>query len=789
MENRSLALFLQPIANRPALAACLSLLAVLGCASDPMPFALIIPIWIILLHNLTPFARRATLFICVAGLLSWKLQSNAPLPVPTQPPSEGKAWIIDVQPRAEGSALIASTAIGKVRWSWKGSPQPLPGDSVYWQSRWYPTQAPTVPGSFDAQEWQRSLQLVATGTLQSLKITGKRFHWQRLCAQIRAGLRHRLERAFAEPECALLMGLLAGDRSGISETLQSDFQRTGLVHVLAISGFHVVMLAGMLTLLLRSLRLPHHAVRIAAMTLLCLYAPITGGSAAVWRAVFMFLVIESGPLCERKADTFNSLGVAVIALLLKDPSQLTQAGFQLSVAATAGILLGQHLPWKPASKRRKGWKAWIHQLLVEPSWVTLCATLATLPLLVHHFQSFSPIAWLGNLVVVPLVGFGMEAGVLSLLMPDVAWLFQPFGDSATLLLRLGGAATSALASSPGASATLGPWTLPCLIACAFLIASLPALHSDNPWGRRIALSALLVCAGTYLESGLRPWITPSWSATLLDVGQGDCILLQSPAGRHYLVDTGPPQKKRGIAQDRIIPLLRSRGISRLDALIITHPDADHYGGAFDLLRLFPVRELWTTPCARLEQKPEWEKVLGKASQAGIVIRDLHRGLQASERRRGPFPVEWKLSILHPDTLACAPDVNTGSIVMRAEGLGGSLLLTGDLTREGEDGLRGLDLRGQVLKLGHHGSKTSSSLEFLRKVQPRLAWISAGKGNRYRHPHPSILRRLDSLHIPYASTLSQGSLEMRFTGDETAFWSYPGSWTEIARWKTGTLNRK
>lgn len=789
MENRSLAAFVQPIANRPALAACLSLLAVLGCASDPVPFALIIPIWIILLHNLTPFARRATLLVCLAGLLSWELNPREPLPAPTQIPLEGKAWILDVLPRAEGCALIASTAIGKVRWSWKGSPQPLPGDSIYWQARWHPPQSPTVPGSFDALAWQHSQQLVATGSLQSLRIVGKHFHWQRLCAQIREGLRNRLARAFAAPECGLLMGLLAGDRSGISETLQSDFQRTGLVHVLAISGFHVVMLAGMLTLLLRSLRLPHHVVRITAMILLCLYAPITGGSAAVWRAVFMFLVIESGPLCERKADAFNSLGVAVIALLLKDPSQLTQAGFQLSVAATAGILLGQHLPWKPASKRRKGWNAWIHQLLIEPSWVTLCATLATLPLLVHHFQSFSPIAWLGNLVVVPLVGLGMEAGVLSLLMPGVAWLFQPFGDSATLLLRLGGAATSALANSPGASATLGPWTLPNLIACAFMIASLPALHSENPWGRRIALAASLICASTYLTSGLAPWITPSWRATLLDVGQGDCILLQTPAGRHYLIDTGPPQKKRGIAQDRIIPLLRSRGISQLDALIITHPDADHFGGAFDLLRLFPVQELWTTPCARLENKPAWEKVLGEASQADIVIRDLHRGLQVSERRKGPFPAKWKLSILHPDTLVCAPDVNTGSIVMHAEGLGGSLLLTGDLTHEGEEELRGLDLRNQVLKLGHHGSKTSSSLGFLQKVQPRLAWISAGKGNRYRHPHPSILRRLDSLHIPYASTLAQGSLEMRFTEKEAEFWSYQGRWTQIARWHTDPVNRK
>jgi competence protein ComEC len=776
MEKYSLSAHLQALSNRPALAGAFSVSAITACAQYPWLCAGILPLWAVLVLNLATFARRACLVIALAGLIVHFFHLPEPLLADSRLPETGKALVLETQPRPTGHALIAQTSFGKVRLSWKKHPVPLPGDSIAWQVRWMPANPPTVPGAFDAPKWQRSQGLVAMGSAQTLRIISSHFHWQRPFSYFRAALRRRLERAFAPAETGLLMGLLAGDRSGISDTLQNDFQRTGLVHVLAISGFHIVLLAGMLNLFLRSLRLPHSVVRIIAMLLLTLYAPATGGSAAVWRAVFMFLVIESGPLFELKADALNSLGVAVVVLLLWDPAQLAQAGFQLSVAATGGILLGQHLPWKPTAKHRRTWKYMLYKAIVEPSWVTLCATAATLPLLVHHFQSFSPVAWLGNLVVVPLVGLGMEAGCLSLLMPAWSFLYQPFADSATLLLRLASIATRALADGPGASATLGPWPLPCLCASLILLANLPAWRNPNPWGRRMILAATLVCAGCYTGLGLWARLYPSWTLTLIDVGQGDAILLKSPGGRHYLIDTGPPQKNRSLVRDRLLPLLRQRGIQRLEALAITHPDADHFGNAAELLQQFPVDELWIPPCARWEEKPTWQHVLETAALLYIPVRDLNRGLVLYEQPRWQKSPPWSLTVVHPDSLACADDVNTGSLVLRIAGQGGSALLTGDLTIAGENELLGYALPSDILKLGHHGSKTSSSRPFLQNVNPQTGWISAGQGNRFHHPHPQVIQRLDSLGIDYDATMDAGSLEARFSEQGYTLWHYQGEWT-------------
>ena len=776
MDKYTLKAFLLPCGYRPALCAALSLCAVLACAQSPALVFAVLPCLGIFLALIPPFSRRASLLIILGGLLSFYMHRH--ISKPQSLPAEGQAQVIELLERPGGYALVALTPYGKVRWKLDGKVSPLPGDSIDWKARWFPLMPPSFPGAFDAPGWMHSQQLVASGKLESYHVRSRHFHWQRLCFVARSALRARIARALPAGEGGLLMGLLAGDRSGMSSALQEDFTRTGLVHVLAISGYHVVLLAGMLSLFLRSLRLPHNVARLLAMALLCLYAPVTGGSAAVWRAVAMFLVIESATLFQRKADPFNALGVAVTVLLLLDPSQVGAAGFQLSVAATAGILLGQHLPWHPASARRSPLRSLLHSYLVEPSWVTLCASAATLPLLVFHFQSFSPIAWLGNLVVVPLVGLGMQAGVLSLVPPDLAaLLYQPFADACALLLRLAGGATSYLACVPGAALTLGPWPMPCLAASLLGLMVLPGLKQANPWGRRLALACLLLCAGFFLYGGLVQRLRGEWSVTMLDVGQGDCLLVSSPGGLHLLVDAGPPGPRQALARERLLPFLRASGIGRLHALVITHPDADHFGGADYLLRHFPIDELWTTSCARLAEKKSWESVLATASSLGMTIRDLERGYRLQEYSR-LYNKNWILSVLHPGPGVCAKDVNTGSIVLGLQGPGGSALLAGDadLKAEGEF-LPWID-SADLLKLGHHGSRTASGEALLKAVHPRTAWISAGAGNRFGHPHPLIMKRLDSLGIKTLGTYNLGSQQMRCSNKGCDLWHYQGGWKKI-----------
>jgi len=768
MENfRSFKAFFAGLEKYPAFAGAVSVLLALG-AIQRWQIAFLLCLWI---YVLTDILRRVSFIVCVLILSSYFLQKKE-FSFAENPPQRGFGYVEETLNRPNGHAVILQTDFGKARLAYSGSEIPLPGDSIFWRAKWFPAEPPTVPGAFNGPRWMQSQGYRASGSMDSLKILEARHskvNFHRLSFLLKQKLEQRFSKFYEKPENGLLMGLLLGDRSGISEALQNDFRRTGLVHVLSISGYHIVMLAGMLTLFLRSLRLPRRFSQILSIILMCIYAPITGGSAAVWRAVLMFCVIESAGFFQKPASSINALGVALIFILLFNPEQVLDAGFQLSAAATLGILLSQrfkmpHFHGKIAK--------FLSALVIESSFVTLAATLSTLPLLVFHFQAFSPISWLGNLVVVPLVGLGMQAGVLSL-MGIHPFICQTFADSATLLLRSSSAITSFLAENPYAAYTVGPWPLSLLFMSSIFISALPFIKGQK-WGKRIAIACLLSCACFLVGSEIKRNFSPSWNAAFLDVGQGDSVLLKSPAGHFYLIDAGPPLKKRSMARDKIIPYLRSQGISKLDAMIISHPHADHYGNAADILKEFPIKEFWTTACAQKNEDSAWQAALKIADSKGISIKNLHSGLNIKEELF-LAKTQWNLTVLYPDSSLCEKNQNNNSIVLKASGLGKTLLLTGDLEKQGEKILLPLDIKTDVLKLGHHGSKTSSSKEFLERTAPTSAIISVAQRNRYRHPSKETLERLDSLGIVHYGTNEKGSIRVEFSEKGYVVYGYRGRW--------------
>ena len=314
-----------------------------------------------------------------------KVESRLPRP-------KGTAFIINVLGSAEEIARESARGEYKVRLTEKRNlpDLPLPGDSICFEASWYPVTPPSVPGAFDTQNWLKSQNLAAYGKFKHWKAYPGNWTFERSFFKFRQFMQARFAKFLDPAETGLLMGLLAGDRSGIPEMLRSDFQRSGLVHVLAISGFHVVLLAGMLMIFLKATGLPHKIVIIIAVTLLAIYVPVTGGSPAVRRAVMMFAIPQIGTLFGKPANTLNSLGVALLLIILPEPSVIWNPGFQLSFAATAGIIIGTpHNPTKllPDSfKQNKLWQK-IQSFAIDPTYVTLCATLATAPFLIHHFKT------------------------------------------------------------------------------------------------------------------------------------------------------------------------------------------------------------------------------------------------------------------------------------------------------------------------------------------------------------------------------------------------------------------
>ncbi|WP_290733519.1 MULTISPECIES: DNA internalization-related competence protein ComEC/Rec2 [unclassified Fibrobacter] len=758
------------MAGKPALVSALTLMAVYASLDFPgyAPF-LLIPIAVVA-RTFHRSVQCAILFTLICGCVSHTAQAHREHlhagHEPSEIPAKACGNIESLLPRPSGTAFIVKADSGyRLRITEKRAFEslPEPGDSICFEAQWYPVTPPTVPGAFDTREWLRSQGFAAYGKFRHWTSWHGKWTAERSFYAFRQWIKRRFEAHLDPAETGLLLGLLAGDRSGIPDAIRNDFQRTGLVHVLAISGFHVVLLAGILSVFLKATRLPHKVANLIAIALLFVYVPVTGGSPAVKRAVLMFAIPQLGTMFGKPANTFNSLGVALLFILLPDPSQLWNPGFQLSATATAGILLGNSCnPFKsiPEGLRKSSlWKL-AEGYVLSPTYVTLCATLATAPFLIHHFKTLSPLAWLGNIIIVPLVSWGMQAGLFALLSP-IESLCDTFCAAAGFFLRMASFLTRLLSDSSGAAITVGPFSPAILLLLGALFALLPAIRK-NAVAKKFGLLCLLLFSAIFCVQGYMRISHPSWNLTLIDVGQGDSILLTTPSGKHILVDSGD-RSKRDMGKDVIVPFLRHSGIQRLDALVITHPDLDHFGGASSILRTFPVKELWINECSRTEAKADWQKTIATAADREISIRDIGRGFTWREHR-------FEIQAVHPNPnstagLKCS-DANQGSITLRAHGLGHSAMLTGDLTAAGEKEILASDanIRSDILKLGHHGSKTSSSAPFLDAVAPQLALISSGRKNRFRHPSKQVIERLDSLHIPYLNTATSGTVFVTFSAD-------------------------
>ena len=803
---------IDPLAGKPALVASLTVMATYASLDTPtFAVALLLPIAIC-----TRFFPRSVQW-CILGALVAGVACHSLLGIsrgtslPGDVPAKACGKIEAMLPRANGTAFIITVngsglegtasdsddvagrdcaankncAAGKdsiagkegaayrVRITEKRDLDtlPEPGDSICYEAKWYPVTDPTVPGGFNTREWLLSQGFAAYGKMRHWDSWRGEWTFERYFHRFRRWLKTRFDDYLEPAETGLLLGLLAGDRSGIPEALRNDFQRSGLVHVLAISGFHVVLLAGMLMVFLKATRLPHKAASIIAICLLGVYVPVTGGSPAVIRAVLMFAVPQLGTLLQRPANTLNSLGVALLCILLHSPAELWNTGFQLSAAATAGILVGnsynplRNLP--EFLKRSKIWNA-LESLAIAPTYVTLCATLATAPFLIHHFKTLSPMAWLGNIVVVPPISWGMQAGLFAALSP-VDYMRETFCNAAGFFLRLASLLTRLLSDSAQASVTVGPFNAWILLLLGLLFVMLPVCRK-NLVARGYCTICLLIFSITFCIQGVTKILNPSWSMTVIDVGQGDSILLTSPGGKNILVDAGDIDYSDS-GKDIIVPFLHHIGVQHLDALVITHPHKDHFGGAASILRMFPVNEIWTNECSRTANGLEWRDMVEEAVERRIPIREVRRGFTWKETFfNSNF---FQLQAIHPKGLTDASkecrDLNEASITLRASGLGHSVVLTGDLTVPGEKTiLQSLAyIRSDVLKMGHHGSKTSSSEEFLKAVGPQVAIISSGRRNKFRHPHKQVTERLDALEIPYLNTAKSGTVTVTFSEDSVS----------------------
>ncbi|MEM7582663.1 MAG: DNA internalization-related competence protein ComEC/Rec2 [Acidobacteriota bacterium] len=565
--------------------------------------------------------------------------------------------------------------------------------------------------------------------------------------RVAGALRRVVEEALAKlevdsgPGVALTRALLLGDRSQLPRAWEQTLRRCGLGHLLAVSGLHVGLVAVLLFLVSRPLSMG--ARLLPAALGITIYLLLVGPLPSVSRAAAMGLLGLGAFALQRPPQGLNALMCCVAVWIAHHPSIVTHLGFQLSVAATAGILV--LLP------------AFVHRWhYLPPSIrgalaVSVAAQLVTMPIFAPLSGGIHPLSPLYNLIAIPWLTVCLVTGVIATFAMVLAgvdlglgclldWVVMPL----QLLADLGPLAGSLVPID------LSPWS-------AGVVAALAAAW--GLWPARVAKWVLVIWC--LVQTGAAGSSDPE--LVVLDVGQGDAVVVHD--GRRAVLIDGGGWPHGDLAGRVLVPALAGLGIRHLDAVMLTHPDTDHCRGLVGLSRYVAIRELW--------MGPGW---LDERCVAELLAAKTHRWrvLWGGESARVG---RWKLRVLHPRAGARRGS-NDRSLVVMAEALGHRVLLTGDVEASGERQMvaglerRGQSLRADVLKVAHHGSKTSTTESFLRAVSPRIAIVSCGFRNRFGHPHPKILERLRAVRAHVLRTDLMGMIRLRFRPGEPIYIERP-----------------
>ncbi len=578
-------------------------------------------------------------------------------------------------------------------------------------------------------------------------------------SRVRCGIQAELERRFPAPDGndispagAVLEALLLGEDGRLDEATVENLQQTGLYHLFAISGGHIAILNVLLFSLFRLVRMSQRASRLSLAAFLVFYTILVEGSPSVLRATFMTLAYLAGRLLWKDVHVLNTISASALFLLLVNPSSLFDAGFQLTYVATLSIILFT----PPLLKKlpRLPLKA------TELACLSVTAALGVAPLIARSFNRVTLSSLLLNFAAIPLVGLIMGIGYAFL--PFAAAFPAAAGLPAAVLGFLVAAfarISHALDPFPFLSFRV-PTPRPGIVFGYFLFLGLSLVRPRFKGQRLLVGAGFSLFFFILVVSPFRPG-SPELRVTMIDVGQGESILVEFPGRRTMLIDGGGLAASSFDVGEKVVsPVLWRKGIKRIDYLVLTHPHPDHLDGLIAVARNFRIGEFWEGWPVRVEGL---YAALLRTLPPGVIRRRCGRGFS---RREGAVSI----TVLHPQIPAAAEPVpeaavNDSSIVIRIALGRTAFLLTGDAGAAAERELleAGLDLRSAVLKAGHHGSASSTSAAFLAAVQPKAVLVSAGQGNTYGFPSPTVLERCRGAGAEILRTDIDGAVEISADG--------------------------
>jgi len=657
----------------------------------------------------------------------------------------------------------------------------------------------TNPGEFDTAAYYRRKDCLFA--LRKTKITAQTKNYGRL-EEFLSQLRYESEALFrkllGEKNGATASAMVLGQKKGMDSEVKALYQGAGISHLLAISGLHLSLIGAGLFGLLKKVRLPVTLSAGISTWILIVYAQLTGMGISTRRALVMFLLFLAAGLLKRTPDLPTSLAVAALLLLVPKPQRILDAGFQLSFSAVLGI--AWMIPvlqdgWEDAAPSLRvtdgvaGWNiartaiARACRLLRKNILAGLGITMTMLPFLLIHFYEWSPWSVLLNLAVIPLMGIllpcliGLQlvarltalAHCLELPQHLLCTAIEAIFSCYELLCRF----TTAL---PGSILHTGYPTWQAL--AVYTIGLIALAVSGKKLRPHLRLAAAVCLMGIFLIR-----LPGELNVTMLDVGQGECVGIETREHHVYLVDAGSTSKKK-TGQYQIIPWLKYIGTRSVEGIFITHWDEDHISAVGELLEWskssrVKIRRIFLPDVALKDEV--LETLLQQIEEANVSVEYLSAGEHMTDGA-------LQISCLHPYAKKVPEDRNDASLVLRLSQGDFQMLLTGDLEKSGEDWLveqarpaveqlqpaaqgQALpcatstqsaaqnSLRCTILDAGHHGASNATGEALLDLAQPELVLISCGKNNRYGHPAPETLKRLEEREIRWYSTAEVGAIQV------------------------------
>jgi len=633
------------------------------------------------------------------------------------------------------------------------------GQLILLSGKYTPWEEPSNPGQFDSGKYYCSQGIL--GQFRKCKVIKQGMTYSKFRERmwnIRQQINVFLRQELGEDDGGLIAAMLLGEKSGLNEEDKNLYQRNGISHILAISGLHLMLLGMGVFRVLKMILGGNKQASVISIIIMSIYCVFTGNSISTIRATIMFALSLSAGILGRSYDSLSALGLAAIVQLFINPYVLNNSGFLLSFLAVIGVTFVA-----PRLQELLGAKKKITKSLC----VSISSTIATLPVLLCNYGIYPWYSIFLNMFILPAMSVLLFLSVVLVVFANVGKKAVIIGIK--LILKYFEICCNLFEHFPLQDGYLGvPTTVQIVVYGVLVIIAISRMVKNSLFVRKLILLSAFMVLTLRLNLGTE--------VSMLDVGQGDSVVIKNQNGNVYISDCGSSSVSK-VGKYRLIPFLKYKGYGRIKGIFISHLDEDHMNGIIELLEMAPEEKI------RIEYLflPESvrsiagdEELLKKLQMLAMKNKIKMAYLKQGDRIKDG---SMKFLCLHPGNSGnmnlSTEDRNNQSLVLLMKYHDFDMLLTGDIEKEGErEILEYIERKGlgrnssyvdaeeiDVLKVAHHGSSGSSHADFLEVFTPKLSLISCGKNNSYGHPHAETLERLEAVESESVSTVDGGAITL------------------------------